>query len=109
MIFDNFIIHMGCLLFSYNASFLLGIFLSQSLQKKEKNKIVYLAFFLVTSSFMTSYFIVKPINEVRTRIVKNKQFMILDNDGICESIMIPQKGKIYKFDCSILKGLDNTK
>ena len=53
-------------------------------------------------SFGISFLIFQPIHDGSTRIIKNKQFMILDDNGVCKEVIIPNKGKKFKFPCDIL-------
>lgn len=71
--------------------------------KTNKKKCVLFIGLLFGCSYLLAYLITSPINSLNKKIIANKQFMILNKDGICKEVIIPDKGKNYKFSCDVIR------
>lgn len=101
MLFDNALLHVLCVVIVYNLSFISAIFLALNLSIAKRKALLF-AGILVVTSFTLTYLLTKPIDLLNQKVIAQKQFMILDQNGICKEVIIPHHGKKYKFKCDII-------
>ena len=101
MLFDNALLHVLCVVIVYNLSFISAIFIALNLTNA-KPKALLFSGLLILSSFTLAYLITSPIDLLNKKVIAHKQFMILDDKGVCKEVIIPHSGKNYKFKCDVI-------